>query len=176
MQATHLVHATTRLVPRGTYGVLDVFGPTVEFLTLPGETDAGYCVMIGTVPPGLAVPLHSHPDPEDFFLLSGAIQALAQRGENIEWLNVKPGGFVHVPSGAKHAWRNTSSEPAVQLITTTANLGRFFQEIGRTATPGTLPAPPTPDDLQHFARVAAKYQYCLGSPAENASVGINLPF
>jgi hypothetical protein len=30
---------TTHIVLRGTYGVLDVFGPTVEFLALPEETD-----------------------------------------------------------------------------------------------------------------------------------------
>lgn len=34
----------------GTYGLLDVFGPTVEFLTSPEETEASYCIMIGTVP------------------------------------------------------------------------------------------------------------------------------
>ena len=59
MHATQLVRETTRLVRRGTDGVLDVFGPTVEFLILPKETE-GYCVMIGTIPPGVSVPLHSH--------------------------------------------------------------------------------------------------------------------
>jgi hypothetical protein len=38
MQATQLVHQITRLVRRGTHGVLDVFGPTVEFLVLPEES------------------------------------------------------------------------------------------------------------------------------------------
>jgi hypothetical protein len=37
-------------------------GPTLEFLILPEEADSAYCVMTGTMPPGVSVPLHSHPD------------------------------------------------------------------------------------------------------------------
>jgi quercetin dioxygenase-like cupin family protein len=164
---------TTHLVRRGTYGVLDVFGPTIEFLALAQEAEADYCVMIGTIPPGVSVPLHRHPDPESFYLLSGAVRALSQRGGAFEWLDVKPGEFVHVPGNVKHAWRNTSSEPAVQLIVTTPKIGRFFQEIGKPVSQGTPPGPPTPDDFQQLIRVAAKYDYWLGSPAENAAVGIS---
>lgn len=157
---------TPYIVNKGMYGVLDVFGPTVEFLTSPSGADAVNCVMMGTIPPGVSVPLHSHSDVESFFLLSGAVQVLAQPGENFEWLDVNPDSFVQIPSGAKHAFRNTSSEPVVQLITTTPKLGRFFQEIGRPVTPGVLPPPPTPDELEHFMRVAAHYHYWLGSPTE----------
>jgi hypothetical protein len=75
----------------------------------------------------------------------------------------------------KRAFRNKSSEPVVQLITTTPKLGRFFREIGRRVTPGEAGRPPTSDDLQHFARVAAVYHHWLGSPAENVAIGIS-PF
>jgi quercetin dioxygenase-like cupin family protein len=179
-RAFYLMHAggnlmqTTHVVRRGTYPVLDVFGPTVEFLALPEETHADYCVMIGTIPPGVSVPLHSHPDPESFYLLSGTVLALSQRGDRFEWLDVKPGEFVHEPGGVKHAWQNASSEPAVSLITTSSRLGRFFLEIGKAVSPGTLPGPPTPDDLQRLMQVAAQYDYWMASPVENAAVGISL--
>jgi quercetin dioxygenase-like cupin family protein len=165
---------STRIVNDGTYGVLDVFGPTLEFLISPEKADSPYCVMTGTIPPGVSVPLHSHPDIESFFLVSGAVQVLSQRDGTFEWLDVRPGEFVHVPSSAKHAWRNTSSEPAVQLITTTPELGRFFQEVGRPVTSGAPLPPPTLDQLQHFMRAATKYNYWLGSPEENAAIGIVL--
>ena len=161
------------LVRREKRAVLDLFGSTVEFLTLPEKTDADYCVIIGTVPPGGSVTLHSHPHPESFFVLSGSLQALLQRVEKFEWMAVKPGEFVHVASSAKHAWRNTSSEPAVALVTTTAKLGRFFQELGRPVSPGA-PAPvPTPEDLQNLMRLAAKYDCWIGRPEENAVFGIS---
>ncbi|MGV3722736.1 MAG: cupin domain-containing protein [Actinomycetota bacterium] len=163
----------TQLVTRGTFGVLELLGPTVEFLTPPSE--AAYCVLLGTLPPGVSVPLHSHPDDESFYLLSGAVQALTQQGEQLEWLEVPTGGFLHIPGGAKHAFRNPSTEPAVQLVTTTRALGRFFQEIGRPISPGETAPPPTPADLQRFAEAAARRGHWLGSPAENAAVGIILP-
>jgi hypothetical protein len=53
---------------RGAYSqVLDVLGPAVEFLTF--EEDSELCAMRGLVPPGVAVPLHSHDDVEDFCFL-----------------------------------------------------------------------------------------------------------
>jgi len=163
---------TAYVVNKGT--VLDVCGPTVEFLNSPEETDAVYCIMIGTIPSGVSVPLHSHPDVESFFTLSGTVQVLFQREDRFEWIDVKSGDFAQIPGGAKHAFRNTSSEPVVQLITTTPKLGRFFREIGKSVTPGEPGRPPTPDALQHFARVAAAYQHWLGSSSENAAIGISL--
>jgi len=61
------------------HAVLDVLGPTVEFLVLPFECAGDYCVIRGTIPPGVSVPLHSHPDNESFFLLSGSVQASYRR-------------------------------------------------------------------------------------------------
>jgi uncharacterized RmlC-like cupin family protein len=107
-------------------------------------------------------------------MISGAVHVLSQRGAKLDWLEIKRGEFVHFPSNVKHAWRNTSSGPAVQLITTTPKLGRFLQEVGRPVTAEAPLLPPSPDDFQHFMRVAAKYSYWLGSPAENAAVGIVL--
>jgi len=165
----------THVVRKEVLGILDVLGPTIEFLTSPSEDGAGYCVMRGTIPPGVSVPLHSHPDAESFFVVSGRAQALSQRGDRYEWLDVKPGDFIHIPSGAKHAHRNVSNEPVVELITTTPKLGRFFQEVGRAITHGAPLPPPTREQLQRFEEVAARYHYWMGSPAENAALGIAFP-
>jgi quercetin dioxygenase-like cupin family protein len=163
----------THLVKKGTSDVLDALGPTVEILTLPAD-DAAYCVLKGTLPPGVSVPLHSHADPESFFVLSGAVQVLTERAGGFGWLEAREGDFIEIPGGAKHAFRNVTNQPVVQLVTTTSRLGRFFQEIGRPATRESLP-PPSPDDLRRFVQVSAKYGYWLGSPEENAAVGIALP-
>ena len=103
MQTTNPTGNSTQFVHRGTQGALDVFGPTVEFLTLPEEPDTDYCVMIGTIPPGVSVPLHSHPDPESFYVLSGSVRTLDQRGDTLEWRTLNPGDFAHIPGHAKHA-------------------------------------------------------------------------
>jgi quercetin dioxygenase-like cupin family protein len=165
------------IVDRSAHNVLDLFGPKIEFLTSPRDPEAVYCVMVGTIPPGVSVPLHSHADVESFYVLSGSVQVLSQQGDSgdgFEWLDTIPGNFVQVPSGTKHAFRNTSSEPVVQLITTTPKIGLFFQEVGRRTSPGVPLPPPTQQDFAHFLNTAASYHYWNGSPAENAAVGIRL--
>ena len=55
---------------------VDLFGPTVEVLTSPHDVHDDFCVLKGVIPPGSSIPPHSHPDTEDFFVLSGQAQAL----------------------------------------------------------------------------------------------------
>jgi quercetin dioxygenase-like cupin family protein len=169
MNATHTVR-------KGTYGVFDVLGPTVEFLASPNQTDAPYCVILGTIPPGVSIPLHSHADVESFYVLAGSVRVLSEHDHRFEWLEAVAGTFTHVPGNAKHAFRNVSSEPVVQLITTTPKLGRFFQEVGRRITPGVDLPPPAPKELGRFLDVAARYGYWNASREENAAVGITLPW
>jgi quercetin dioxygenase-like cupin family protein len=151
---------------------VDVFGPTVEFVSGPDDPGADFWVMRGVVPPGVTVPLHSHDDAEDFFILSGTQQVLSESESGLQWCDVNAGDYVHIPAGIPHAHRNVSDEPAVELVITAARLGRFFQEIAR---PGAT-QPPTPDELADFITVATKYGYILGTLEQNAAVGIALSF
>ena len=154
--------------------VLEFFGPTVEFLTSPEDEHNDFCVLKGMIPPGGSVPLHSHPDTEDFLIMSGSVEGLRHDAAGYKWIAAKAGDYVHVPAGARHAWRNVSGEPVVNLIITTKRLGRFFQEAGRPAT--DAPQPVTPEDLARFAAICAKYGYWNATPEENAAVGIRVSF
>jgi quercetin dioxygenase-like cupin family protein len=154
--------------------VIELFGPTLEFLTLPEEEHNDFCVLKGTIPPGVDVPLHSHPDTEDFLVVSGTVEGLRQGTEGYEWIGAKAGDYLHVPAGARHAWRNVTGEPVINLIITTKRLGQFFQETGRPVT--GAPQPVTPEDLARFAAVSARYGYWNATPEENAAVGIHLSF
>lgn len=148
-------------VVEGTHQSFDLFGPTVEFLVLPEESQNEFSVLRGVIPPGFSVPMHSHPSAEDFYIISGQTQALKQ----------VPGDYFHVPSGARHAWRNVSGEPLVVLIITTARLGRFFQEAGRPVTGAPLSV--TAEDLAHYLTIAASYGHWYATAEENAAVGIH---
>ena len=107
-------------------------------------------------------------------MLSGQMEVLVEEDGNLDWAVCKPGDFVFVPGGAKHGFRNNFSEPAVSRVTTTANLGHFFEGIGRPVTLGIAPTPPTPEDLQRFVGIAIRHHYWMGSPEENAAIGIKL--
>jgi quercetin dioxygenase-like cupin family protein len=148
---------------------LEVFGPVVEFLTPPDDDQ--FCVMRAVIPPGVVVPLHSHSDFEDFYILAGSHQVLAQGGGGLQWRDAVAGDYVRVPGDAPHAHRNVSAEPAVDLIMTTARMGRFFREVGR---PVGAP-PPTAREVACFVEAAGRYGYRLATPDENAAVGITLP-
>ena len=152
--------------------VVDVIGPTVEFLVSPRDESSDFCVLKGIVPAGVFVPMHRHADTESFVVLSGTIECLKVAEDGHEWISGKAGDFFHVPSNALHAWRNASSEPTTMLITTTKKLGRFFEEIGLPWS--GKPQMPTPEVLAHIVETSDRYGYWNASPEENAAVGINL--
>jgi quercetin dioxygenase-like cupin family protein len=157
--------------------VFNVLGPTVEFLTPLLPEDAAPCLMRGTIPPGGVVPMHAHPDPETFLLVSGEVEGLVEVEPEPKWVRIQPGDVFHVPGGTRHAWRNQTREPAVMCVFSTSKIGRFFQEVGTPIVPGAAPpGPPTPEALQHFQETSARYGYWNASPKENASIGISLAF
>jgi quercetin dioxygenase-like cupin family protein len=163
---------TALISNKGTTEILDFFGPTAQFLVPPEKTDSGYCVMQGSIPPGVSVPLHSHPEGESFYILSGAGQVYAPTADGFRWMDVKQGEMAHIPGGMKHAWRNLSNTPLDSVVTTSPALGRFFQEVGRPVKVGqSLPAP-SAEELQRFVEVSKKYGQWLASPQENAAIGI----
>lgn len=154
--------------------VVEFFGPTLEFLTSPDDERNDFCILKGTIPPGVSVPLHSHPDTEDFLILSGSLDGLKRDGDAYQWIPAGPGDYIHVPAGAPHAWRNSSNEAVVNLVITTRNLARFLQEAGRPIAHAGQP--PTPADLARFASIAAHYGHWNATPEENAAVGIHIGF
>jgi quercetin dioxygenase-like cupin family protein len=107
--------------------ILDLFGPTVQFFTTPEEADGQLCVMKGIIPNEGSVPIHSHADVECFFMVSGQQEILQEVDGRFSWILCKPGDFIQVPSGAKHAFRNSVAEPAVSIVTQPANSVASFR-------------------------------------------------
>lgn len=170
MTPTNDTAAILRRLAEGTRGPkLDVFGPIIEFLT--AENNKQICVMRAVVPPGVTVPLHSHDDFEDFFILAGGHQVLVEGEGGLEWHDAHAGDYIRVAGNVPHAHRNISGEPAVDLIITTALMGRFFREVGR---PVGSP-PPTAREVARFGEIASRFNYRLATAEENAAVGISLP-
>jgi quercetin dioxygenase-like cupin family protein len=152
---------------------VELFGPTLEYLTSADDAQ-DFCILRGTVPPGVSVPLHSHPDTEEFYIISGSLEALKCDAGGHTWVAAKTGDLIHVPGNTPHAWRNSWAEPAVALIVTTKKMARFFQEVGRQVS--SDPQAPTLEELTRFAEVSARYGYWNATPEENARVGVRLSF
>ena len=148
--------------------VLDVMGPRIQLVTDLTE-NKDYSLMKAEVPPGVIVPVHSHDDRETFVVLTGELEAFTEDS----WKTIKAGETVDIPGHVKHAWRNSSNETVMLLVVSTVKMGEFFNEIG-TPVDNVQPGPPTPEALQHFVEVAIAYGYWLGTPDDNASMGIKL--
>jgi quercetin dioxygenase-like cupin family protein len=105
---------------------IDLFGPSVEFLTSPYDPQKSFCVLRGTIPLGCAAPLHSHHDVEDFYVISGEVLVLRQGARGYESITCQAGDYIRVPSGAPHGWHNVSSEPFVALTSPPRRSGNSF--------------------------------------------------
>jgi quercetin dioxygenase-like cupin family protein len=161
----------TTVSKAGERAVLDALGPKIEPLTSMEEES--YCVIKGTIPPGVSVPLHSHSDAESFYVLSGEAQVLVQSEDGLDWQTLKPGDFVQIPGDAKHAWRNISDQPMEALITTTPKLGNALREMSEPARGRDLGSH-GPQHMERLAEISERYGYWMASPEENAELGISL--
>jgi len=145
----------------------------IEFLASPDEIGSEICLIRGTLPPGVVVPLHSHPDPEVFYVLEGSVEAF-QSEDNIDrWTTDGVGAVVAIPGNVKHAWRNALSLPANMVIVTTAKLFEFFCEITKPFDPDKPAALPSLQATHELSKTAARYGFWIASPEENTAIGLN---
>lgn len=77
MLDTAISERAAHLVDPRNVETLDVLGPVVQFLTAPRDGEP--CVMRGTIPPGVTVPLHSHADPETFIQIPARSKGFRSR-------------------------------------------------------------------------------------------------
>jgi quercetin dioxygenase-like cupin family protein len=148
-----------------------VLGVLLQFLSTPEEINDQISVMRGTLPPGVVIPLHSHADPEIFYVLNGSLEAFQSKG----WQTVSAGEVVSIPGNFRHALRNISPSPTTLITVSKQELYNFFRELARPFDPNSPLAPPSPEEMQQLFTVAKKYEYWLASPDENAAIGISLP-
>jgi quercetin dioxygenase-like cupin family protein len=151
-----------------------VLGVLLQFLTTPEQINDQISVMRATVPSGVVIPLHSHADPEIFYVLNGSREIFQAEGPSAGWQTVNAGEVVSIPGNVRHALRNTSPSPSTSIIVSKQELYSFFRELARPFDPNKPPAPPTPEEMQQLFSLAEKYEYWLGSPDENAAIGISL--
>jgi quercetin dioxygenase-like cupin family protein len=147
---------------------LDVFGPKVRHLTHSSYNAGEYSVLLATMDPGVAVPLHRHADRETFYVLEGAVEGY--KGDS--WSNLGAGGILDIAPNELHAWRNSATSQAKMLIITTEKMASFFKEIGRPGV--TTPTPPTPEELHMLLEAADRFGYWMASPSENEAVGLKM--
>jgi len=107
-------------------------------------------------------------------VLEGSLEVYRESGQSQGWSVTPSGGVPAIPGKVKHALRNTSSTPTTVLLVTQAELYNIFRSIAKPFEAGQVPAPPSPEDMEQLFAVAAQYHYWMGSPKENATIGISM--
>src|ERR1700751_5010579 len=152
-----------------------VLGVLLQFLSTPEQINDQISVMRGTVPSGVVIPLHSHADPEMFYVLNGSLEVFQSEGPSAGWQTVNAGEVVSIPGNVRHALRNTSHSPMTSITVSKQQLYSFFRELARSFDPHRPPAPPTPNEMQQLFSAAQRYGYWLVSTGENAGICNQLP-
>ena len=152
--------------------VFNAAGVLLQFLASPEEVGDGICLIRGTLPPGVVVPLHRHEELELIYVLEGTLEVYRSNEGSAGWTEAPAGGVAVIPSNVKHALRNGSSLPVTLVLVTKSQLYTFFRELAKPFDSNHPPTPPTSKETHDLFAVAAKYGYWLASPEENAAIGL----
>ena len=154
---------------------MDVVGGKVQFLASPeGIGNPGMGILCGTLEAGAFVPLHSHPDAENFIIMEGEIEVYQNTGQSPGWTTISPGMLVVVQGSVKHAWRNRSARKAVVLVFTGGSHFEGMSKMARSLLPSGEAPPLTPDVMQSLLPITREYGFWSGTPEENAAIGLTL--
>jgi len=151
-----------------------VVGTLLQFVSTPEQNRANVSVMLGEIPPRAVIPLHSHADPEIFYLTQGKMDVFQDDGISSGWQTANVGDVVTIAGGVKHALRNPGATLVTTMLVSEERLYRFFRELAKPLEAGAPPPVPTPEVMQQLFEVAARYGYWIGSPSENKVIGIDL--
>lgn len=128
----------------------------VSIMVDPVKTgDTGLCVLVQTLEPGAAIPVHRHEKAEQvFFVLSGRCRVSLAGQE----MDIGAGTTVHVPKAVPHGVANIG-EGLVALLETTSPSG--FQELFRKLAKLGEP------EAEDIARIGAECDIIV-QPADDA--------
>jgi len=151
-----------------------VVGTLLQFVSTPEQSQSKIAVMRGGIPAGAVIPLHSHSDPEIFYIHDGSMEVFQDDGESHGWAKAGPGDVVTIAGGNRHAIRNTGSTNVACVLVSEDKLYRFFRELGIPIEQGAEAPAPSEAIMMKLFEIAAKYGYWIGSPADNEAIGLHV--
>jgi quercetin dioxygenase-like cupin family protein len=89
-------------------------------------------------------PLHFHPWDEAFYVMEGQVEVTVE-GKST---TVSSGGYVHIPGGSIHAYKNISATAKMIGVVSDPRGGQFFAAMDQLKVP---------EDLSRIVEVAERY-------------------
>lgn len=139
-----------------------VLGDLYTFKVTGKQTNGAFTVVDQIIQPQGGPPPHiHHREDEAFYVLDGKFSLLCGDKEFV----FESGGFVYVPKGTLHTFKNISEQPGRLLVTITpAGLEDFFYAIGTPAVDLTNPPAFDPGVIEKLMQLARVYQMDIVLP------------
>ena len=140
--------------PTDTFHILG----TIIRLLSPSKSNGGaFSLAEYRVRPGSGAPLNRHPgDDESFYVISGQCEFSVDG----KMMVLGPGGFLQVPNGSPHHFRNAGTNVTVLLAVNAPGLihEQFYAEAGDRLPSGStvFPTPKGPPDIAALRAIAAR--------------------
>ena len=80
-------------------------------------------------------PPHFHPWDEAFYVLEGEVEVTVEGKSTV----IAAGGYVHIPGGTVHAYKNVSATAKIIGIVSDPKGGEFFAAVDELRVPEDLP-------------------------------------
>ncbi|MBW4637074.1 MAG: cupin domain-containing protein [Gloeocapsa sp. UFS-A4-WI-NPMV-4B04] len=104
-----------QLIQPGEGETFRVGGDSIAFKTLSEDISGELSVIEITAAPQSGPALHKHP-PEIFYIVNGEFEFYGDGAEDT--IRATAGDFVHIPSGAPHAYKNIGTTPGKYFLIT----------------------------------------------------------
>ena len=133
------------------------------------DTGGAFGTLHQTLPPGYATPYHQHRTGDEAFYVLGGEIAFFSDGKKVK---LEAGGYIFLPHGSPHGFRNESASPAQVLFLSMPceEFLNFLKEAGEPATERVLPTASVPD-FRKLKMLSDRYGVdVLGRCRKNKSV------
>lgn len=128
MRTVHVIEPEKKPDP------VNVVGETITILA-GGDLSKPFEVHIQEGVQGGGPPLHFHPWDEAFYVIDGQVEVTVAGKAT----TVFPGGYVHIPAGTVHAYKNISATAKMIGVVSDPRGGQFFAALDQLKVPQDLP-------------------------------------
>jgi quercetin dioxygenase-like cupin family protein len=145
MRTVHIIEADKTPEP------VNVVGEAVTILA-GGDATKPFEVHIQEGVQGGGPPPHFHPWDEAFYVMDGLVEVTVE-GKST---TVATGGYVHIPGGTVHAYKNISATAKILGVVSDPRGGKFFAAVDQLKVP---------EDLPRIMEIAKKFDLTFVAPA-----------
>lgn len=128
MRTVHIIEADK--TPKS----VNVVGEAITILA-GGDLTKPFEVHIQEGVQGGGPPPHYHPWDEAFYVMDGQVEVTVE-GKST---TVATGGYVHIPAGTVHAYKNISASAKILGVVSDPRGGKFFAAVDQLKVPEDLP-------------------------------------